>query len=142
APARHRGTRRPQAGDRLMSAPVPSKAVRIDALRETDAPRCAAPQRPLFPGDHPWSAPASRQGLRARHAPLAARDGALPAGSAALGFVAGRPHAEAEIHTSDVDPAPQRRGIGRALLRGLLAIADEVGATVFLEVRTDNEAAR
>ncbi len=63
-------------------------------------------------------------------------------GYAGLAFVAGPPHAEAEIHTIGVDPAHQRLGIGRALLRGLLAVADAAAATVFLEVRTDNDAAR
>lgn len=62
-------------------------------------------------------------------------------GYAGLAFIAGPPQAEAEIHTIGVDPAHQRRGIGRALLRGLLDVADAAGATVFLEVRTDNEAA-
>jgi len=63
-------------------------------------------------------------------------------GYAGLAFVAGPPFAEAEIHTVGVDPSYQRRGIGRELLRGLLAVADAERATVFLEVRTDNEAAR
>ena len=63
-------------------------------------------------------------------------------GYAGLAFVAGPPHAEAEIHTIGVDPAHQRLGVGRALLRGLLAVADAAAATVFLEVRTDNDAAR
>ena len=45
------------------------------------------------------------------------------------------------MHTIGVDPAHQGRGIGRALLRALLAVADAAHATVFLEVRTDNEAA-
>ena len=56
--------------------------------------------------------------------------------------MAGPPRAEAEIHTIGVDPAYQRLGIGRALLRGLLAVADAAAALVFLEVRTDNAAAR
>ena len=51
------------------------------------------------------------------------------------------PRAEAEVHTIGVDPRFQRRGIGRRLLRDLLARADELGATTFLEVRTDNAAA-
>ena len=46
------------------------------------------------------------------------------------------------MHTIGVDPAHQERGIGRALLRELLALADAQRATVFLEVRTDNGAAR
>ncbi|MGE0297230.1 MAG: ribosomal protein S18-alanine N-acetyltransferase, partial [Pseudonocardia sp.] len=71
-----------------------------------------------------------------------AREGDLLVGYAGIGFVAGPPDAEAEVHTIGVDPAFQGRGIGRALLRGLLAIADEAHATVFLEVRTDNDVAR
>ncbi|HYH32117.1 MAG TPA: ribosomal protein S18-alanine N-acetyltransferase [Pseudonocardia sp.] len=127
--------------------------VHIDALRESDAARCAELERLLFPGDDPWSERAFREELRAGHPYLAARslsgerigtarDGDLLVGYGGIGFVAGPPHAEAEIHTIGVDPAHQRRGIGRALLRGLLAVADEVGAAVFLEVRTDNDAAR
>ena len=78
-----------------------------------------------------------------RETPIQApRPGARLGGPAGLGAVAAPPQAEAEIHTIGVDPDHQRRGIGRALLRGLLAVADEIGATVFLEVRTDNEAAR
>jgi len=120
--------------------------IAIDTLREADAPRCAELERVLFPGDDPWSAEAFREELRAGHAYLAARqtaaDGALLIGYGGLAFVAGPPRAEAEIHTIGVDPAYQGRGIGRALLHGLLAIADSVRATVFLEVRTDNDAAR
>ncbi|MGH3616114.1 MAG: ribosomal protein S18-alanine N-acetyltransferase [Pseudonocardia sp.] len=66
-------------------------------------------------------------------------------GYGGLAFVAGgwsRYRPEAEVHTIGVDPAYQGRGIGRALLRGLLAVADAKDATVFLEVRTDNDAAR
>ncbi len=90
---------------------------------------------------------------RARVPRRAARRPPLPAppartASALVGYAGlgvrrrRRRSAEAEIHTIGVDPAHQRRGIGRALLRGLLAVADAAGATVFLEVRTDNEAAR
>jgi ribosomal-protein-alanine N-acetyltransferase len=116
--------------------------VQIDVLRESDAARCAELERLLFPGDDPWTERAFREELRAGHPYLAARDGELLVGYAGLGFVAGPPHAEAEIHTIGVDPAHQRRGIGRSLLRGLLTVADEMGATVYLEVRTDNEAAQ
>jgi len=120
----------------------------IDALRESDAPRCAVLERLLFPGDDPWSAAAFRDELRAGHVYLAARSpggtaaGPLLVGYGGLAFLAEPPHVEAEVHTIGVDPAFQGRGIGRALLRGLLAAADARHATVFLEVRTDNEAAR
>jgi [ribosomal protein S18]-alanine N-acetyltransferase len=116
--------------------------VHIDVLRESDAARCAELERLLFPGDDPWTERAFTEELRAGHPYLAARDSELLVGYGGLGFIAGPPSAEAEIHTIGVDPSHQRRGIGRALLRALLAVADERGATVFLEVRTDNEAAR
>ena len=119
----------------------------IDALRESDTPRCAALERALFPGDDPWSAAAFRDELRAGHVYLAARTLVAPAGKLLVGYgglavLTGPPQAEAEIHTIGVDPAFQGRGIGRALLRGLLAVADDLHATVFLEVRTDNDPAR
>ncbi|OLT13560.1 ribosomal-protein-alanine N-acetyltransferase [Pseudonocardia sp. CNS-139] len=116
--------------------------VHIDALREPDAARCAELERALFPGDDPWSERMFVEELRAGYHYLAARVDDRLVGYAGLAFLAGPPHAEAEIHTIGVEAGHQRRGIGRALLRGLLAVADEAGATVFLEVRTDNEQAR
>ena len=122
--------------------------IHLDRLLPDDAARCAELERILFPGDDPWSERAFRDELRAGHHYLAARNlgpdrstGEL-VGYAGLAFVAGPPRAEAEIHTIGVDPTQQRRGSGRALLRGLLEVADAAAATVFLEVRTDNEAAR
>jgi ribosomal-protein-alanine N-acetyltransferase len=126
--------------------------IHIEPLQPPDAARCAELERILFPGDDPWSERAFRDELRAGHHYLAARtvdptgppgaDRSLLVGYAGLAFVAGPPHAEAEIHTIGVDPAHQRLGVGRALLRGVLAVADAAAATVFLEVRTDNDAAR
>jgi ribosomal-protein-alanine N-acetyltransferase len=115
----------------------------IEALRPADAVRCAALEEMLFPGDEPWSAAAFLEELRAGHNTyLAARTGGELIGYGGIAVVGGPPGAEAEIHTIGVDPAHQGRGIGRALLHGLLAAADAVHATVFLEVRTDNEPAR
>jgi ribosomal-protein-alanine N-acetyltransferase len=126
-------TRGADTGDRVVIGP----------LLRADAERCAELERLLFPGEDPWSAQAFRDEIGAGHIYMAARsvDGTL-IGYGGIAFVAGLPRPEAEIHTIGVDPAHQRRGIGRALLRELLAPADEVGATVFLEVRTDNDAAR
>lgn len=114
----------------------------LDVLKESDAARCAALEEELFPGDDPWSEHAFVEEIRAGHHYVAARDCDELVGYAGLAFVAGPPHAEAEVHTIGVDPAHRRRGIGRALLRDLLAVADAARATVFLEVRTDNDAAR
>jgi [ribosomal protein S18]-alanine N-acetyltransferase len=113
----------------------------VDALCGADAARCAELERLLFPGDDPWSEEAFREELRAGHPYLAARDGDRLVGYGGIAIVGGPPSAEAEIHTIGVDPVYHRRGIGRELLRGLLAIAAAAAATVFLEVRTDNDAA-
>lgn len=116
--------------------------IHVDALLPTDVARCAELERLLFPDDDPWTASAFRDELRAGHRYLAARTADALVGYAGLALVAGPPHAEAEIHTIGVDPAYQRLGVGRTLLRGLLDAADAVAATVFLEVRTDNDPAR
>lgn len=113
----------------------------IDTLRAADARRCAELEALLFSGDDPWSERSFRDELAMGHDYRAARDGGVLVGYAGLAFVAGPPQAEAEVHTIGVDPAHQGRGVGRALLRALLAVADDASATVFLEVRTDNEAA-
>ena len=112
----------------------------LDALTEADADRCAELEAILFPGDDPWSARAFRDELRAGHRYLAARDGDFLIGYGGVALLPGRlgQSAEAEIHTIGVDPAHQGRGIGRALLDGLLAAADGIGATTYLEVRVDN----
>lgn len=114
----------------------------LDALVPADAARCAELEELLFPGDEPWTASAFLEELRAGHTYLAARTGGHLVGYGGVAVVGAPPGAEAEIHTIGVDPAHQGRGIGRALLRGLLAAADALHATVFLEVRTDNDPAR
>jgi ribosomal-protein-alanine N-acetyltransferase len=122
----------------------------LGPLLASDTGRCAELERILFPGDDPWSERAFLEELRAGYHYVAARvapqvdhEGVAPVdadlvGYAGLAFTAGPPDAEAEVHTIGVDPAHQGRGIGRALLRALLEVADAVRATVFLEVRTDN----
>ncbi|BBG04570.1 MULTISPECIES: ribosomal protein S18-alanine N-acetyltransferase [Pseudonocardia] len=119
-----------------------STTVTIGPLYRADAERCAELEQLLFAGDDPWSAQAFRDAVTSGQAYLAARTDAGLVGYAGLAIVAGPPQAEAEVHTIGVDPAWQRHGIGRALLAKLLEVADELRATVFLEVRTDNEPAR
>jgi len=110
-------------------------SVLIEPLLAEDAPRCAELERLLFPGDDPWTPDAFVEALAAGHPYLAARCERQLVGYAGIGLAG----PEAEIHTIGVDPAHQRGGVGRLLLRELLARAR--GATVFLEVRTDNEPA-
>ncbi|ANY10092.1 ribosomal-protein-alanine acetyltransferase [Pseudonocardia sp. HH130630-07] len=114
----------------------------IGPLYRADAERCAELEHLLFPGDDPWSAQAFRDAVTTGQLYFCARAGGELVGYAGLAVVAGPPLAEAEVHTIGVDPAWQRHGIGRALLGRLLDAADELRATVFLEVRTDNTPAR
>jgi ribosomal-protein-alanine N-acetyltransferase len=111
-----------------------------EGLRIGDADRCAELEAQLFPGDDPWPAVAFIRELESRHNHyVAARvDGRL-VGYAGITRLGRKPPFEYEVHTIGVDTAFQGRGIGRRLLDMLLAIAD--GGAVFLEVRTDNDAA-
>lgn len=109
--------------------------MRIGPLHPKDAPRCAELERALFAGDDPWSARAFVEALDAGYRYVAARDDGELLGYGGIAVLG----PEAEVHTLAVDPAHQGRGVGRALLRELLDNA--AGATVFLEVRTDNEPA-
>jgi [ribosomal protein S18]-alanine N-acetyltransferase len=113
----------------------------LGPLLPPDAPRCSELERMLFPGDDPWSERAFREELLAGFHYVAARLDETLVGYAGLALMGAGSGADAEVHTIGVDPAHQGRGIGRALLRALLEIADAAHATVFLEVRTDNEAA-
>jgi ribosomal-protein-alanine N-acetyltransferase len=87
----------------------------------------------LFPGDSPWTAAMFAGELAAGYHYVVHRDptGVVDgyAGLALLGD-------EAEVHTIGVRPAAQGAGLGRALLRELLAHAET--RRVVLEVRTDN----
>lgn len=119
-----------------------STTVTIGPLYRADAERCAELEELLFGGDDPWSPQAFRDAVTSGQLYLAARAGSELVGYAGLAVVAGPPQAEAEVHTIGVDPAWQGYGIGRALLAKLIEAADQVHATVFLEVRTDNVPAR
>jgi [ribosomal protein S18]-alanine N-acetyltransferase len=123
--------------------------VTLDALTTADAARCAELEAQLFEGDDPWPASAFLSELSGKHNHYVAARTAAHArsekngdklvgygGIARLGLLP--PH-EYEIHTIGVDPAYQGQGIGGRLLDALLAFTE--GGTVFLEVRTDNEAA-
>ncbi len=116
--------------------------VRVGPLHLRDADDCAALERLLFAEDDPWSARAFRDAIRSGHRYLAARDGERLVGYAGIALVGGPPETETEIHTIGVHPDEQGFGVGRRLLEGLLSYADGLAATVFLEVRTDNEPAQ
>ncbi|TCP53262.1 ribosomal-protein-alanine N-acetyltransferase [Tamaricihabitans halophyticus] len=115
--------------------------VSIGPLRYRDAQHCARLERQLFAADDPWSARAFESELDSGAYYLGAyHDGAL-VGYGGLALLGKSGDYEAEVHTIGVDPRWQGHGVGKLLLRGLLEHADAHGATVFLEVRTDNETA-
>lgn len=114
-----------------------------DALAPDDAMRCADLERLLFRGDGPWSAAAFLSEIGSRHTTcLAARADGRLVGYAVLAGLGPEGDREFEVHTIGVDPDYQGRGIGRALLRRMLEVADAEGAPVVLDVRTDNVPAR
>lgn len=116
--------------------------VRLAPLDYADLARCAELERILFAGDDPWSESTLRAELDHGHRYFGAYvDGVGLVGYAGISVLGTMRDGEASVHTIGVDPAWQGRGIGKALLRVLLAVADEFDAPVYLEVRTDNAAA-
>lgn len=119
---------------------APSEPVTLGALSPADAARCAELERQLFHGDDPWPAAAFNRELASPHNRyVGARVGGTLVGYAGISRLGRTPPYEYEVHTIGVATAYQGRGIGRRLLDELLVFAD--GGVVFLEVRTDNEAA-
>jgi ribosomal-protein-alanine N-acetyltransferase len=117
-------------------------AFRLEPLRREDLARCAELETILFPGDDPWRESAFVAELDAGHFYVGAYVETVGlVGYAGISVLGAPGDAEANVHTIGVDPAWQGKGVGKALLRALLARADAAAAPVFLEVRTDNEAA-
>jgi ribosomal-protein-alanine N-acetyltransferase len=112
----------------------------LGALTRTDAARCAELESHLFDGDDPWPARAFLAELEAKHNHyVAARADDKLVGYGGIARLGRKKPYEYEIHTIGVDAAYQGKGIGRQLLTALLEYAN--GGTIFLEVRTDNDAA-
>jgi ribosomal-protein-alanine N-acetyltransferase len=110
---------------------------RYGPLEAADAMRCAELEAQLFDGDDPWPERAFLAELAAKHNHyVAARVDDKLVGYAGIARLGRTKPFEYEIHTIGVDPAYQGQGIGRQLLARLFEYAD--GATIFLEVRTDN----
>jgi [ribosomal protein S18]-alanine N-acetyltransferase len=115
--------------------------VEIRPLQRADLPRCVELDRELFAGEDPWRLESFAAELDQGYHYLAATvDGEL-VGYAGIALLGRSPYLEAEVHTIGVDPRRQGKGIGRRLLRELLAHADAHDAATYLEVRMDNEAA-
>jgi ribosomal-protein-alanine N-acetyltransferase len=114
--------------------------VTYDSLTPQDAARCAELEKQLFDGDDPWPARAFTAELEAKHIRyVAARADDKLVGYAGISRLGRKRPYEYEIHTIGVDPTYQGQGIGRHMMEELLEYASS--GTIFLEVRTDNEAA-
>jgi ribosomal-protein-alanine N-acetyltransferase len=113
---------------------VSARTVTTAPLRHEDAARCAEIERELFAGDDPWSERAFHSELDSGNFYVGAYSEGQLIGYAGLGLT----DFECSVHTIAVDRAFQGGGVGKTLLRTLLARADEAGLPVFLEVRTDN----
>lgn len=115
---------------------------RLGPLRREDLARCAELETILFPDDDPWRESAFQSELDAGHQYVGAyADSVGLVGYAGISVLGAPGDAEASVHNIAVDPAWQGKGVGRGLLRELLRRADAAAAPVYLEVRTDNEAA-
>ncbi|AIG63714.1 alanine acetyltransferase [Corynebacterium atypicum] len=113
--------------------------MRWQELTVRDAARLAALEQVLFAGESPWSARELAAEIGAAHTYYLGcwlEDGLV--GYAGLGCLGTASAPEYEVHTVGVDPGCQGRGLGRGLIRRLLAVADERPGPVFLEVRCDN----
>lgn len=117
--------------------------VRIEAMRPSDAARCAELETVLFPEDDPWHEVSFLSELAGAHNRyITARDDEnRMVGYAGIALLGTADQPEAEIHTIGVDPLLHRGGVGTVLLNALLTEAGRRGGPVFLEVRTDNTAA-
>ena len=108
-------------------------AIALEPLDWWDIPALVELEATLFPGDSPWNAEMFWSELAAGHHYVVHRDATgLIDGYAGLMVVVD----EAEVQTIGVRPDAQGGGLGRALLRHLMQVADQ--RRVLLEVRTDN----
>lgn len=114
----------------------------IRRLDFANAARCAELEQLLFPEDNPWSRDIFVvEFAQPNNLYLGVFDDDDLLAYGGISQLGPRNDPEFEIHTIGVDPGHRRRGLGRLLMQQLLAVVDSTGGEVFLEVRTDNEAA-
>lgn len=91
----------------------------------------------LFPTDSPWSAAMFWAELAAGNHYVVTRS--VEGNVVGYAGLSGGNEEQAEVQTIGVRPNAQGNGVGRALLRNLIAAAGD--RAIFLDVRTDNAAA-
>lgn len=116
--------------------------MKLRELTAADAQRCAELEKVLFAGEGPWLAEAFVQEIAHGHTfYLGVEDEDVLVGYAGIGMMGPVTDPEFEIHTIGVDPAMQRRGVGRMMMDNIVYIADLKDSPVFLEVRVGNDPA-
>ncbi len=111
-------------------------AVALRAMRDDDVPAVLACERAGY--DAPWSEGIFRDCLRVRYCCLVAEAQEMVVGHGIMSVAAGECH----LLNLCIHPLFQRLGIGRRMLRRLLALARRQQAdSAFLEVRLSNTGA-
>ncbi|MDO5670696.1 MAG: ribosomal protein S18-alanine N-acetyltransferase [Corynebacterium sp.] len=114
----------------------------IRRLTFEHAARCAELEEQLFPGDNPWTRDIFVvEFAQPANLYLGIFDDDELLAYGGISQLGPRHDPEFEIHTIGVDPQHRRRGLGRLLMDQFMALADRADGEVFLEVRTDNDAA-
>ncbi len=126
---------------------APGSQPEVVALTGDDAAELADLERVLFADESPWSADVFRSAITAPHTtylglvlPDTSARGRI-VGYAGLAKNGPSRDPEWEIHTIGLLPAYQGRGWSHLLMEAMLTTVDAIGGPLFLEVRTDNEAA-
>jgi [ribosomal protein S18]-alanine N-acetyltransferase len=121
---------------RSMVAAPQDMSVALRVMREEDLPAVLACERAGYVS--PWSEAIFRDCLRVRYCCLVAQTREMIIGHGIMSVAAGECH----LLNICIHPLFQRLGIGRRLLRRLLALARREDAdTAFLEVRVSNRSA-
>jgi ribosomal-protein-alanine N-acetyltransferase len=111
-------------------------SITLRAMDDADLPSVLACERAAYPS--PWTEGIFRDCLRVRYTCLVAETRDMIVGHAVVSIAAGECH----VLNLCVHPLFQRLGIGRRMLRRLLALARRGDAdTAFLEVRVSNTGA-
>lgn len=110
-------------------------------LTTEDAPRCAQLEQTLFGDDDPWSEQAFYYEFAGRNVYVGYDADGVLVGYGGLAMLGPESDPEFEVHTIGVDPRYRRQGIGRLIMQMFTDIADHYNGPIFLECRTDNEAA-
>lgn len=141
-PPAHAQTSAPTSVSGAPDYPESDSNLRIRDVVKGDIPRLAQLERQLFPQDDPYSEEVIAHELGQPYTwYFVAEQAGEIVGYAGVAFLGPRQARELEIHTIGVDPRRQRQGVGQALMEVIMAAADAQHAPIYLEVRTDNEAA-